>query len=120
MTCMTPRALAEETIALLKPLSCQAIAVARDGGTPLAAATDWTSEAPTRAALGSGAAAGMTFAAGAGCDARAGAGAPVGSLITVPASRTPDGLRPFMAAIAPTDTRAPAARPDKVSPGRTV
>ena len=49
-----------------------------------------------------------------------GAGAPVGSLMTVPASRTPDGLSPFIAAIALTDTRAPAARPESVSPGRTV
>src|SRR5215213_1550885 len=106
---MTPRALAEETIELLKPLSCQAMAVASEGETPWAAATDWTSDAPTRVLVGSGAAAGTTFAAGAGCEARAGAGAPVGSLITVPASRTPDGSSPFMAAIAFTETRAPAA-----------
>src|SRR5690242_2645171 len=99
MTCMTPRALAEETIALLKPLSCQAIAVASEGETPWAAATDWTSAAPTRDAVGSGAAAGTTVAVGAGCEARAGVGAPVGSLITVPAMRSPEGLRPFMAAI---------------------
>ena len=120
MTCMTPRALALETIALLKPLSCQAIAVASEGETPWAAATDWTSAAPTRVAVGSGAACGTTVAAGAGCEARAGAGAPVGSLITVPAISRPFGLRPFIAAIALTDTRAPAARPESVSPGRTV
>src|SRR5690349_19399751 len=120
MTCITPRALAEETIALLKPLSCQAIAVASEGETPWAAATDWTSAAPTREAVGSGAAAGTTFAAGAGCEARAGAGAPVGSLMTVPASSTPFGFNPFIWAIALTETRAPAARPDRVSPGRTV
>ena len=84
------------------------------------AATDCTSPAPRRVAVGAGAACGTTVAAGAGCEARAGAGAPVGSLITVPASRTPLGSRPFMAAIALTDTRAPAARPDSVSPGRTV
>ena len=59
-------------------------------------------------------------AAGAGCDARAGAGAPAGSLITVPASSTPFGSSPFIAAIASSGTRAPAARPDSVSPGRTV
>src|SRR3954449_5890274 len=120
MTCMTPRALAEETMPLLKPLSCQAIAVASEGETPWAAATDCTSEAPTRVLVGSGAAAGMTLAAGAGCEARAGAGAPVGSLITVPASSRPFGLSPFMAARALPDTRAPAARPESVSPGRTV
>src|SRR5690242_4280638 len=120
MTCITPRALAEETMALLKPLSCQAIAAARDGETPFWAATDCTSEAPTRVAVGSGAAAGTIFWAGAGWEARAGAGAPVGSLMTVPASSTPAGSRPFMAAIALTDTREDAARPDSVSPGRTV
>src|SRR5687767_2931535 len=120
MTCMTPRALAEETIPLLKPLSCHAIAVASDGETPCCAATDWTSPAPRRVAVGTGAAFGTTVAAGAGWEARAGAGAPVGSLITVPAKRTPLGSRPFMAAIALTETRAPAARPESVSPGRTV
>ena len=36
--CITPRASALETRSLLKPLSCQAIASASDGGTPLAAA----------------------------------------------------------------------------------
>src|SRR4051795_9226271 len=120
MTCMTPRALAEDTMPLLKPLSCQAIAVASEGETPWAAATDWTSAAPTRVLVGSGAAAGTTLAAGAGCDARAGAGAPVGSLMTVPASSTPLGFNPFMAAIALTETCELAASPDRVSPGRTV
>src|SRR3954447_914152 len=120
MTCMTPRALAAETIALLKPLSCQAIALASEGETPLAAATDWTAVAPTRVGVGSGAALGMIRVAGAGCTARAGAGAPVGSLITVPASSTPFGLSPFIAAIAPTETCELAASPDRVSPGRTV
>ena len=37
--CITPRASALETAALLKPLSWSAIAWARDGDTPLAAAT---------------------------------------------------------------------------------
>src|SRR4051812_34215687 len=120
MTCMTPRALALETIALLKPLSCQAMAEASEGETPWALATDWTSAAPRRAAVGRGAALGTTVAVGAGCAARAGAGAPVGSLITVPAISRPDGLSPFIAAIAFTDTRAPAARPESVSPTRTV
>src|SRR5689334_6355895 len=117
---MTPRALAPDTIELLKPLSCQAIAVAREGETPLAAATFWTSVAPSRVGVGSGAAAGTTVAAGAGCAARTGAGAPVGSLITVPASSSPFGSRPFMAAMALRDTRELAARPDSVSPTRTV
>src|SRR3954469_8372669 len=120
MTCMTPRALAAETMALLKPLSCQAIALASEAGTPWAAATDCTSEAPTRVGVGSGAAVGTTRVAGAGCAARTGAGAPVGSLMTVPASSTPLGFSPFMAAVAPTDTCELAARPDRRAPGRKV
>src|SRR3954452_5463664 len=120
MTCITPRALAADTMALLKPLSCQAIAAASEGETPLAEATDWTVEAPTRVGVGSGAAWGTTVAAGTGWAARTGAGAPVGSLITVPASSTPLGSRPFIAAIAPTGRGEKAARPESVSPGRTV
>ena len=60
ITCITPRALAEETIALLKPLSCQAIAAASEGETPFAEATDWMSPAPSRVAVAAGAAAGTT------------------------------------------------------------
>src|SRR3954454_21299182 len=120
MTCMTPRALAEETMPLLKPDSCQAIAVASEGETPCWAATDCTSPAPNRVVVGSGAATGTIFWAGAGCAARAGAGAPVGNFSTVPASSTPFGLSPFIAAMAPTDTRDDAASPESVSPGRTV
>src|SRR4051794_28856790 len=96
---MTPRALAEETMRLLKPLSCHAIAAASEGETPCAAAADWMSAAPTRAGVGSGAAAGTTRWAGAGCDARGGGGEPEGSLSTVPVSSTPDGLSPLAAAI---------------------
>src|SRR5215211_1312157 len=102
MTCITPRALAADTIALLNPLSCQAIA-----------ATDWISPAPTNAGVGSGSAAGTT-GAGAGSAARAGVGAPLGSLITVPATSTPFGSSPFMAAIASVVVPAPAARPESV------
>src|SRR5919108_1216525 len=116
MTCITPRALAEDTIELLKPDSCHAIADASDGETPCWLATVWTSPAPRRCGVGAGAAFGTTVAAGAGCEARAGAGAPVGSLITVPATSTPFGSSPFMAAIEATDTRAPAASPESVSP----
>src|SRR4029453_17850607 len=100
MTCITPRGLAEDTIELLKPLSCQAIAVASEGETPWAAATDCTSAGPTRVLGGPGAATGTPVAAGAGCEARAGAGAPVGSLMTVPAISRPLGLSPFIWAIA--------------------
>src|SRR4051794_41972756 len=103
MTCITPRALAEDTMPLLNPLSCHAIAAASEGETPLAAATDWMSEAPTRAGVGSGAAAGTTRCAGAGCDARGGVGEPEGSLSTVPASSRRGGA-------------SPVARPDLGAP----
>ena len=106
---------------MLNPLSCQAIAVASEGETPCGGGDGLHvgGAHARRGRLGRGDC-GTTVAAGAGCEARAGAGAPVGSLITVPASSTPLGLSPFIAAIALTDTRAPAARPDSVSPGRTV
>src|SRR5918992_1343393 len=118
MTCITPRALAEETIALLNPLSCQAIAAASEGETPWAAATLWTSDAPTTPGVGAGAACGTTVWAGSGVDARGGGGAPVGSLRTVPISSGAAGSSPFIAAIASTDTPELAARPLSVSPGR--
>src|SRR4051794_6117484 len=113
---MTPRALAPETMPLLKPLSCHAIAAASDGETPYCAAIDCTSVALTRPGAAAGAAAGTTRVAGAGVDACAGAGAPDGSLMTVPASSGPSRLRPFIAAIAAADTPDCAARPDSVSP----
>ena len=86
---------------------------------PYCAATLWTSPALKRVAVGTGSAAGTT-GSGAGVEACAGAGAPLGSLITVPAIRSPAGSRPFMAAMSATETPAPAARPESVSPGRTV
>ena len=72
MTCMTPRALAEDTIALLKPLSCQAIALASDDGTPLRAATEAMAAELTRLGVGSGLASGTRSTAGAGVEAPAG------------------------------------------------
>src|SRR5688572_21984305 len=106
-------------MALLKPLSCHAIAAASEGETPCCEATDWMSPAPTCVAVGTGSAAGTT-GAGAGSAARSGVGAPPGSLITVPATSTPLGSSPFIAAIAAGETPAPAASPESVSPGRTV
>src|SRR5215210_4452624 len=120
MTCITPRAFAEETIELLKPLSCHAIAAAREGETPCSAATDCTSAAPTVAAVGSGAACGTTVCAGSGVDAWGGDGAPLGSLSTVPTSSGAAGSSPFMAAIASTETPEEEARAPSVSPGRTL
>src|SRR3954469_11199827 len=120
MTCITPRALAEETIALLKPLSCHAIAAASEGETPYCAATDWTSAAPTRAAVGSGSAFGTTVCCGSGVEACGGVGAPDGSLSTVPIGSNADASSPFMAAIASTETPEEAASAPRVSPGRTL
>ncbi len=119
ITCITPRALAEETIALLKPLSCHAIAAASEGETPYCAATACTSAAPRRVAVGAGSACGTT-GAGAGSSARTGTGAPPGSLITVPETSRPSGSSPFIAAMSDIETPAPAASAESVSPGRTV
>ena len=54
ITCMTPRALAEETIPLLKPLSCHAIAAASEDGTPCCAASEPTCTALSRPAVAAG------------------------------------------------------------------
>src|SRR5919204_6183301 len=94
MTCITPRALAADTIALLKPDSCQAIAVASADGAPLFAAIDATSEELSRTGVGLGAAGGTTRGApGTGVLET---GAPDGSLSTVPISRGPSGSSPFI------------------------
>src|SRR3954452_6295236 len=54
VTCITPRALALETLALLKPLSCQPIAVASEGETPTPAAMEPMSVDVTRSGVGLG------------------------------------------------------------------
>src|SRR3954467_14531461 len=90
-TCMTPRALALETIALLKPLSCHAIAEASEAGTPLRPATMAMSEALTRPGVGAGGA-GTTVD---GAAEVVGTGAPVGSLSALPAMSGASGSRPF-------------------------
>ena len=72
-----------------------------------------------RTGVGSGLAF-ATTGAGAGCAARAGVGAPVGSFTTVPASRKAAGSSPFIAANVLVDTPDWAARPESVSPTRTV
>src|SRR5690242_7859204 len=113
---MTPRAFALETIALLKPDSCQAIAEASELGTPLRPATVAMSAALTRPGVGAGVAASITL----GVAAVVGTGAPVGSLSGLPAMSIAFGCRPFMKAICWTDTPARAARALSVSPGRTM
>src|SRR3954453_21676805 len=112
ITCITPRALAEDTMPLLNPDSCQAIALASEDGTPLRDATAAMAPEDTRDGVAVGAACGTRVTAGAGWAAPAGAGEPVGSLITVPLSRTPFGSRPFMAAIAEAGTPAVTAIAD--------
>src|SRR3954462_14159874 len=81
ITCMTPRALEAETIALLKPLSCQATAAARSAGTPLRVATALMSAAVTRPDVATGVAAGPLEGCG---EASAATGEPVGSFSAVP------------------------------------
>src|SRR3954453_4386571 len=81
--CMTPRALAPDSIALLLPLSCQAIAAASEPG-----ASGWPAIEPTwpdvrRPGETAGGAAGTIVRCGAGVLATT--GEPVGSLMTVPA-----------------------------------
>src|SRR5436190_21653340 len=119
MICMTPRALALETIALLKPDSCQAIALAMLAGTPCSAAICAICAELTRSFVGLGAACGTTVVDGAGFGFD-GAEAPVGSFRTVPASRYLSGSRPFIQASCCVETPAVAAMPESESPGRTV
>ncbi len=91
-----------------RPLAPDAVAALLAGAAP-------------RPGAGAGAAAGTTFFSGAGVvTAEGGVGEPVGILITVPASSRPFGSRPFIAAMSEARTRAIAARPESVSPGRTV
>src|SRR3954453_3791812 len=82
--CMTPRALAPESIALLLPLSCQAIAAASEPGAPCCAAIEPTWPDVRRPGEAAGGAAGTIVRCGAGVLATT--GEPVGSLMTVPAS----------------------------------
>ena len=55
---MTPRALAGDTTALLKPLSCHAIAAASEAGAPCSAASALICPAPSRVGVGTGLAGG--------------------------------------------------------------
>src|SRR5205807_3910763 len=100
---MTPRAFALETSALLNPLSCHAIALTSDAGTPFRVAIGVISDPVTRLGLGVGAASGITRRAGTGAELLT--GAPVGSLSSVPTRSGERRLRPFMNAIWPAVTR---------------
>ena len=71
MTCITPRALVLDTIALLNPLSCHPMAAASEPGTPCSPAMRWMSAALTRPAAGAGAAGATAGAAPRGGHGRA-------------------------------------------------
>src|SRR3954447_5030638 len=115
MTCMTPRALAGEIIALLKPLSCQAMAAASDDGAPDCAASVPTCPALSRPGEAMGASCGTIVRAGAGSEVLI--AAPVGSLMMVPATSWEVGFRPFMYAIWAAGQPAPAPPPPRAAPG---
>src|SRR5829696_2953593 len=114
MTCMTPRALAEETAELLKPLSCQATADASEPGTPCCAAIWPISDELVWPAVGVGDASGTVVGSGCGPDAT---GDPAGSFSAVPSITCESVETPFIAASASTGTPALAAMPVRVSPG---
>src|SRR4051794_16771382 len=121
MTCMIPRALATLTIALLKPLSCQAIAVASDDGAPLAPAIEPICDAVSRPGAPAGAPLEGTLVAGAAV-AVAGAiaaGARAGIRRRVPAMTKALGARPLAAASDAGVMPLAAAMPVSVSPGTT-
>src|SRR4051812_29064717 len=87
MTCITPRALAEDTMPLLKPDSCHAIALASEAGTPLRDATVAMSPEDTRDGVAVGAACGTRVTAGGGGAAPARGGRARGGLVHVPPGR---------------------------------
>src|SRR3954467_9470229 len=105
--CMMPRALAPDSIALLLPLSCQAIAAASEPGAPCCAAIEPTWPDVRRPGEAAGGAAGAIVRGGAGVLATT--GEPVGSLMTVPARSGLFGSRPFMKGIFPLPTRPAGA-----------
>src|SRR5213082_3559882 len=82
-TCITPRAFADETTALLNPLSCQATAAASEGERPCCAATCPTCDEVRRTGDGLGGAWGRVVGAGWGC-AGAATWEPAGSFKAVP------------------------------------
>ena len=120
MTCITPRALAVETAALSKPLSCQAIAAASEAGAPCSAASCLTRSAVRMPGVATGEAAGTTRTAGAGAEVCTSAGASWGSLSTVPIDRIAAGSMPLTQARRSTLTEVGAASALSVSPARTT
>ena len=96
MTCIAPRALAGEIIlALLKPLSCHAMAAASDAGAPDCAVNvrhlDWGASRPGEA-IGAACGTDVRLCRGGGVDGAA----PVGSSDHGPGDQLVFGFRPFM------------------------
>src|SRR3954466_7544976 len=131
ITCMTPRAFALDTMPLLKPLSCQPIADASDGGTPCASAIWLMFDDVVRVAVGYGVVLGTTCGRGATpptgvCTAvrvtasRFASADPVGSLSGEPARSGLLGSSPFIHATCDMRTPLRAAIALSVSPRRTM
>src|SRR4051794_31708860 len=118
---MMPRALATLTMALLKPLSCQAIAVASELGAPFAPAIEPICDADRRPGAPAGAPVGGTLAAGAAVEVAGAiaAGAAAGIFSRVPAMTKALGARPLAAANDAGVMPLAAAMPVSVSPGTT-
>src|SRR3954451_3320902 len=117
MTCITPRAFADDTMPLLKPLSCQAIAEASEPGTPCCEAIWPISDDVACPGVAYGAACGTACG---GPLTVVAAGAPDGSFSAVPDSSGAAGSRPFIQASSFALTPERAAMPLRVSPGWTV
>src|SRR5437588_8143390 len=109
MICMTPVAPTGETSELFNPLSCQAIADAIAGGTPLWLAVVLTTRDVTLTGVG--------YGGPAKTDPDP---PPPGSLSAAPASSRPLTLSPLIEASSPTGTPSRAAIADSVSPGLTT
>src|SRR5262249_27992859 len=121
---MTPRASEDDTMALLKPLSSQPIALASDGGTPLAAAMSPTCEALTRWSVGTGgplelrrALAPTGWPAPGSEEEEEEEEEPPDSVNRVPERSSPLGSRPLSEASCERLPPACSAIPDRVSPG---
>src|SRR3954447_13517710 len=112
---MIPRALATETIELLKPLSCHAIAAASDPGTPCWAAIEEICDASSRPPVATG----VDPAEVAGAAALGVVTPGAGRRRKLPASRMLAGSRPLAPASEESDTPCSAAIALNESPSRT-
>ncbi len=119
---MIPRASALDTRSLLKPLSCQAMASASDGETPLVAATCPICEALRCSGVGYGGSVTLPCAAlPTGCELAAETVLGVPERWRVAPTRSGSlTLMPLLAARLSTLTPARAAMAESVSPGCTT